>query len=89
MKLLHGYILCSPPTNKKMQNNDPLVRAQKAKEMAMSEASSLDWENPDWSAGGHVHNWHNYATEALQIIWEEFSQEQKKIIAVAVAILRP
>lgn len=83
MKLLHGYILCSPPINKEKNDPDPLIKDQKALEEAIREASYLDWDNPDWSAGGHVHNWHNYASEALQLIWKDFSPEQKQIIAAA------
>lgn len=39
-----------------------------------------DWKNPEWDLGGHVHNWKNYSTEELKNIWENFTDEQKKVI---------
>ena len=41
-----------------------------------------DWKNPDWSMGGRVHNWHNYASEEMQRMWNTFTDEQKQIIAL-------
>lgn len=81
MKLLNGYVICDSVTTKSSGKEDAEQVAQRAIERAMNDASCLDWENPEWASGGKVHNWHNYASEALQLIWKTFTPEQKKIIA--------
>ncbi|WP_269564503.1 hypothetical protein [Kosakonia radicincitans] len=48
---------------------------------AYSDAKFLDWQNPAWSEGGPVHNWHNHASSALKLVWNTFTDDQKRIIA--------
>lgn len=36
----------------------------------------------DWDEGGRVHNWRNYVGERMQALWETFTDDQKKAIAV-------
>lgn len=41
-----------------------------------------DWRHPDWNEGGRVHNWRRYVSDDLRAIWETFTDEQKRIIAL-------
>lgn len=36
--------------------------------------------NPDWNAGGRVHNWRKYVSEEVQRLWNSFSHEQKSAL---------
>lgn len=80
MKLLQGCILCAGGA-KHAPEKDAQTLAQEAIARGIDDAAFLDWENPEWDSGGRVHNWHNYASEAMQVIWQTFSAEQKQIIA--------
>jgi len=40
-----------------------------------------DFYNPIWDKGGRIHNWHNHIHEEIQLIWETFTEEQRRILA--------
>ncbi|HED2415523.1 MULTISPECIES: recombinase RecA [Klebsiella/Raoultella group] len=40
-----------------------------------------DCFSPDWTNKGKVHDWKNYANDGLIEIWDNFTQEQKRVIA--------
>lgn len=40
-----------------------------------------DWQDPKWDEYDRVHNWRNYASEELQLIWQSFTDKQKQVIA--------
>lgn len=40
-----------------------------------------DWREPDWAAGGKVHNWRNYVSEEVQSLWPSFAIEQRLALA--------
>lgn len=80
MKLLGDKIISYTSRN----NALPLSPKEVKKgyiEDAFSDAKFLDWQKPEWNSGGFVHNWHNYSIPALEIIWDTFTDDQKKIIA--------
>jgi hypothetical protein len=35
------------------------------------------YQNPDWDAGSHVHNWRNYISDEVQAMWLTFTPEQR------------
>ena len=39
-----------------------------------------EYRNPNWTTGGRVHNWKNYASEGLKELWSTFTMAQKKVI---------
>lgn len=85
MKLVEGLIIFTSPKvtqpyrlKNKIYSED---EKQKYLQDAEDEVRYLDWKNPSWKEGGNVHNWHNYATPALEIIWDTFTDQQKKVIA--------
>ncbi|AEH03666.1 RecX-like filament modulator [Pseudomonas phage PhiPA3] len=39
-----------------------------------------EWNNPDWEAGGRIHNWRRYAGQDLRLVWNTFSLDQKQAI---------
>ncbi|MEN6731678.1 recombinase RecA [Klebsiella pneumoniae] len=41
-----------------------------------------EYISPKWDSGSKVHNWLNYATPELIAIWDTFSDEQKRVIAM-------
>jgi len=40
-----------------------------------------DWQSPKWVECDRVHNWRNYASEDLKLVWCSFTDEQKQIIS--------
>ena len=42
--------------------------------------TDIDYDKPDWTAGGRVHNWRNYVYDDLRAIWHTFTLEQKRVI---------
>lgn len=46
------------------------------------EYDCADWQDPQWQEGGKVHNWHNYASDEMQRIWNTFTDEQKQVISL-------
>ncbi|ECD9611583.1 recombinase RecA [Salmonella enterica subsp. salamae] len=40
-----------------------------------------DFLSPQWDRADKVHDWKNYATQELMLVWDSFSLEQKIIIA--------
>ncbi|HED9671310.1 TPA: recombinase RecA [Klebsiella pneumoniae] len=40
-----------------------------------------EYLSPEWSDREKVHDWKNYANDGLIEIWDNFTQEQKRIIA--------
>jgi len=88
MKLAEGLIIFTSPKISKLvqpshKQNKIYSEDEKQRYLhdAEGEARFLDWQKPSWNEGGNVHNWHNYATPALEIIWETFTDQQKKVIA--------
>ncbi|HHG0626041.1 TPA: recombinase RecA [Klebsiella pneumoniae] len=41
-----------------------------------------EYISPKWDSGGEVHNWKRYAEPELIAIWDTFSEEQQKAIAL-------
>ncbi|MBM2681821.1 recombinase RecA [Klebsiella pneumoniae] len=41
-----------------------------------------EYISPKWGTGSKVHNWLNYAEPELIAIWDTFSEEQQKVIAL-------
>ncbi|WLX93283.1 recombinase RecA [Klebsiella pneumoniae] len=41
-----------------------------------------EYISPKWDSGGKVHNWKRYAEPELIVIWDTFSEEQKRVIAL-------
>lgn len=39
-----------------------------------------DWEEPDWNAGGRVHNWRNYVSDRVRKLWPTFTPEQRQAL---------
>lgn len=42
--------------------------------------SSLEYINPDWDAGGKVHNWRRHVSYGVKEIWHTFTTEQKRVL---------
>jgi len=42
-----------------------------------------DWENPEWENESRVHNWRNYVSEELEVMWDTFTDVQKKALAIS------
>lgn len=40
-----------------------------------------DFENPDWTSAGKVHEWKNYVTQEVQQLWPTFSSELRAALA--------
>ena len=40
-----------------------------------------DWNQPDWSKVDKCHDWKNYVSDDLKLIWLEMSGRQRLIIA--------
>ena len=40
-----------------------------------------EYLSPEWSDREKVHDWKNYANDGLIEIWDNFTQEQKRVIA--------
>lgn len=40
-----------------------------------------DCDEPNWEAGGRVHNWRSYISEDLKAMWHTFTIEQKRAIS--------
>lgn len=40
-----------------------------------------DYLSPDWENKRKVHDWKNYASHSLIGMWDNFTQEQKRVIA--------
>jgi len=40
-----------------------------------------DWKNPDWESCDRVHEWKNYISDKLRLMWDTFTDEQKQAIA--------
>ena len=40
-----------------------------------------DWESPKWDEKDRVHNWRNYASDAVRDNWNSFTVKQKVIIS--------
>lgn len=40
-----------------------------------------DWEYPNWGNISKVHNWRNYANDHVIGIWEDLSDDHKKILS--------
>lgn len=41
-----------------------------------------EYISPKWGSGSKVHNWKRYAEPELIAIWDTFSEEQQKVIAL-------
>jgi hypothetical protein len=37
--------------------------------------------HPEWDKAGKVHDWRNYASEEIMVMWEGFTPEQRLAIA--------
>ena len=40
-----------------------------------------DYENPQWEKAEKIHDWRNYISEDMQIIWDTFTPLQQRLIA--------
>ena len=40
-----------------------------------------DWREPEWEIPSRVHNWRNYATDDLRMIWHTFDDRQALVVA--------
>ena len=38
------------------------------------------WDKPDWKNNTKVHDWRNYVSEEIELIWDTFSDVQKYFI---------
>jgi len=47
------------------------------------ERPPADALSPNWKENARCHNWHNYASEAVEKIWDTFTPKQKIILAAA------
>jgi len=45
------------------------------------EGTPKNWEKPDWSSAGKVHDWRNYISEEVQGMWDTFPDDQKQALA--------
>jgi hypothetical protein len=39
----------------------------------------MEWDEPDWGAGGKVHNWRNYVTEKVRALWPTFTEQRQAL----------
>lgn len=81
MRLLTGLVIASAPKKPKQPTAEE-IQLQQINEIERA-ASVLDWQCPDWKAGGFVHNWRTYGTPQLIDLWGELTDWQKKVIAHA------
>lgn len=44
---------------------------------------SEEYLEPNWDDGGRVHNWRNYVSPELRLIWNTFTLEQKRVLCDA------
>lgn len=53
--------------------------------MAIDEPYNLpsDWENPKWDEYDKIHGWRNYASDEIKLEWGNFTDHQKKILAMS------
>ena len=42
-----------------------------------------DWENPKWDVYDSVHGWRNYVSDDVIKEWPNFTDYQKKILAIS------
>ena len=42
-----------------------------------------DWESPEWQNCDRAHGWRNYASKDVEKEWPNFTEYQKKILAIA------
>ncbi len=42
-----------------------------------------DWDNPEWNKHEKVHGWRNYVSPAIEGEWQNFTDDQKKMLAYA------
>jgi hypothetical protein len=42
-----------------------------------------DWNNPNWQNARKVHDWKNYTTEHIRLIWDSLTTDQKIIFSSA------
>lgn len=40
-----------------------------------------DFENPYWDDDARIHEWKNYVSEEVRILWPTFSKELKAVLA--------
>lgn len=40
-----------------------------------------DYLAPDWESGGRAHNWHNYTSEEIRLMWPGLSPELRAALA--------
>ena len=40
-----------------------------------------EYLDPDWTAGGRVHNWRNYIGTDLRAAWPQLSDDLKRVVA--------
>jgi hypothetical protein len=40
-----------------------------------------DWKNPNWNDLQKVHDWKNYVSDEVILIWDTFTNEQKEMLA--------
>jgi hypothetical protein len=48
----------------------------------MVEFEPIEYKQPDWKSAGAVHDWKNYIFGELQHMWGDFTDEQKRAIAM-------
>lgn len=46
-----------------------------------------DWDKPLWDVNEKVHNWRNYATDALVSEWDSLTERQKKVISECLQLI--
>lgn len=46
------------------------------------EETSASLENVDWEAGPFCHNWRNYVTDEVRLIWDRLSEESRAVAYV-------
>ena len=49
----------------------------------LREVAPHDWREPQWGVPLRVHNWRNYATPDLRMIWYTFDDRQALVVACA------
>lgn len=49
----------------------------------VKEAPPIDFSKPDFESRQKTHDWKNYASEDLALIWDTFTEHQKTIIAAS------
>ena len=45
-----------------------------------------NWDKPDWKEYDRIHNWRNHINSMVKEIWDTFSDQQKKILAMVAEV---